>query len=394
MAPAMQKICVITGSRAEYGLLRPLLSVLHSDPDITLQIVATGMHLSKKFGQTYKQIEADGFSVTAQVEILREGGGDGEADIAAATGTGIKEFIRAFQRLAPDLIVVLGDRYEIFAAATAATFAKIPIGHLHGGELTFGAVDDALRHCITKMSHLHFCSNERYRQRVIQMGEQPDCTFNVGALGAEIIRNGDYLDAADLEADLQLDLQNTQTFLITFHPETLADEPPAHQFQAVLTALEQFHQAQLIFTMPNADAHNQELWDLVDHFVGQNEDLRKSFVSLGSKRYLSLLKETAVVIGNSSSGILEAPLLATPTVNIGDRQKGRLCATSIFHAPCDPKAIASAIHQALKLSKEKIDAVSEAIFPELPTAHLISSHLKTSLPRHIRKSFHDIEMKT
>jgi GDP/UDP-N,N'-diacetylbacillosamine 2-epimerase (hydrolysing) len=326
----MRKICVITGTRAEYGLLRWVMQGIKDDPELKLQVIATGMHLSPEFGLTYLAIEQDGFQVDRKVEMLTSS--DTAVGVAKSMGLGMIGFADALNELQPDLIVVLGDRFEIFAAVSAALVARIPVGHLHGGESTEGAFDEALRHSITKMSHLHFVAAEPYRRRVIQLGEQPDRVFLVGGLGMDNIRRLQLLDRAALEASIDFKLA-PKNLLITFHPVTLETATAASQMEELLAALSELKETALIFTFPNADTDGRLLIKMVQEFVAQHDNSR-AFTSLGQLRYLSCVACVDGVIGNSSSGIIEVPSFKKGTINIGDRQRGRLQAESVIN--CNP----------------------------------------------------------
>ena len=334
-----RKICVITGTRAEYGLLRWVMQGIKDDPDLTLQIIATGMHLSPEFGLTYREIEQDGFQIDRKVEMLTSS--DTPVGIAKSMGLGLIGFADALNELRPDLIVVLGDRFEIFAAVSAALVARIPVAHLHGGETTQGAFDEALRHSITKMAHLHFVAAEEYRRRVIQLGEQPEHVFLVGGLGIDNIKRLTLLGRAELEASLDFNL-GLKNLLITFHPVTLETATAADQMAELLAALAELKDTQLIFTLPNADTDGRALIRMVQQFVTQHLNAR-AYTSLGQLRYLSCIAQVDGVVGNSSSGLLEVPSFKTGTINIGDRQRGRLQATSVIN--CEPirQGIAAAL---------------------------------------------------
>ena len=325
-----RKICVITGTRAEYGLLRWVMQGVKDDPELTLQVIATGMHLSPEFGLTYREIERDGFQIDRKVEMLTSS--DTPVGIAKSMGLGLIGFADALNELRPDLIVVLGDRFEIFAAVAAALVARIPVAHLHGGETTQGAFDEALRHSITKMSHLHFVAAEEYRRRVIQLGEQPERVFLVGGLGIDNIKCLKLLDHAELEASLDFKL-GLKNLLITFHPVTLETATAVDQMAELLAALAELKDTQLIFTLPNADTDGRALIGMVHQFVAQHVNAH-AFASLGQLRYLSCIDHVDGVVGNSSSGLLEVPSFKKGTINIGDRQRGRLQAESVIN--CEP----------------------------------------------------------
>lgn len=329
-----RKVCVVTGSRSEYGLLRWVMQGIKDEPTLTLQIIATGMHLSPRFGNTYREIEGDGFVIDRKVEILTED--DTPVGIAKSMGNGMIGFADALNELCPDLIVVLGDRFEILSAVAAALVAQIPVAHIHGGELTEGNFDDSLRHSITKMSHLHFVAAEEYRNRVIQLGESPDRVFNVGGLGVDNITRIDLISRDELEQELKFAFQK-QNLLVTFHPVTLDQDYGIEQMIELLNALDSFPEIGLIFTMPNADTGGRWITDLIENYVESHSNA-VSFMSLGAKRYLSVMACVDGVIGNSSSGLLEAPSLRVGTVNVGDRQRGRIQAESVIS--CEPTLLA------------------------------------------------------
>lgn len=334
-----RKICVITGTRAEYGLLRWVMQGIKDDPELTLQIIATGMHLSPEFGLTYREIEKNGFQIDRKVEMLTSS--DTSVGIAKSMGLGLIGFADALNELGPDLIVVLGDRFEIFSAVSAALVARIPVAHLHGGETTVGAFDEALRHSITKMSHLHFVAAEEYRQRVIQLGEQPDRVFLVGGLGIDSIKRLELLDRAELEASLDFKL-GPKNLLITFHPVTLETATAADQMAELLAALVDLMDTQLIFTLPNADTDGRALIKMVEQFVAQHANARV-YTSLGQLRYFSCIAQVDGVVGNSSSGLTEVPSFKKGTINIGDRQRGRLQAASVINCESTRESISIAL---------------------------------------------------
>jgi GDP/UDP-N,N'-diacetylbacillosamine 2-epimerase (hydrolysing) len=335
-----RKICVITGTRAEYGLLRWVMQGIKDDADLNLQVIATGMHLSPEFGLTYKAIEADGFEIDRKVEILTSS--DTPVGIAKSMGLGMIGFADALNELNPDLIVVLGDRFEIFSAVSAALVARIPVAHLHGGESTEGLIDEAIRHSITKMSHLHFVAAGEYKQRVIQLGEQPERVFLVGGLGIDNIKRLKLLERNTLEADLGFKFDK-RNLLITFHPVTLEKASAVKQMQELLSALAKLEDTQLIFTMPNADTDGRSLIKMVEQFSSQYPNAH-AFTSLGQLRYLSCLAQVDGVVGNSSSGLAEVPSFKKGTINIGDRQRGRLQATSVINCEATQQNISDAIY--------------------------------------------------
>ena len=335
-------VCVVTGSRAEYGLLRGLMREIARREELKLQIIVTGMHLSPDFGYTYREIEADGFAIDAKVEMLLSS--DTPLGVTKSVGLGTMGMGEALDRLKPDLLLLLGDRFEILAAAVAATIAGIPIAHLHGGEITEGVMDDAIRHAITKMSHLHFTSAEGHRARVIQMGEDPERVFNVGAPGVDEAVNTHLLDKSAMEKELRVTLKEP-VLLLTYHPVLISGDP-AHGLNELLAALGELD-ASFVFTRPNADPGGRILNHLIDAFVASRPGRATAVTSLGQQRYISMLAIADVVVGNSSSGLIEAPAMGTPTVNVGTRQSRRLRGESVIDAAEDRESIAAAIRQAL-----------------------------------------------
>jgi GDP/UDP-N,N'-diacetylbacillosamine 2-epimerase (hydrolysing) len=345
----MRKVCIITATRAEYGLLKPLMQLIKESDQLQLQIIATGAHLSPEFGLTYKNIENDGFVIDEKVEILLSS--DTPSSIAKTMGIAVMGMADVLPRLRPDLIVILGDRYEMLSIASAVTIFKIPIAHLHGGEITEGAYDDAIRHSVTKMSHLHFTSTEEYRNRVIQMGENPETVFNVGAIGLDNIRDLKLLSKGELEADLDIKFKK-YNYQVTFHPETLGNLSSEEQFRNLLNVIERQVDSFFIFTKANADTDGRIINQMIDEFVTKHADIARCFSSLGTLRFLSVVKISTAIVGNSSSGILEAPSLFTPTINIGDRQKGRIQASSIINVDNSEKGIASGFESVKKMIAE------------------------------------------
>lgn len=323
----MKKICVVTGTRAEYGLLRWVMQGIQDEPGLILQIIATGAHLSPEFGLTWRNIAEDGFVIDAKVEMLL--GSDTPVGITKSLGLAVAGFADALAALQPDLLLVLGDRYEILGAVTAATMARIPIAHLHGGEVTEGAFDDAIRHAITKMSHLHFVAADDYRLRVLQLGEAPEHVHNVGGLGVDNILRMKLLERAELEQSLNFKF-GLRNLLVTFHPVTLEPGASEAQMAELLTALDRLPDTRLLFTMPNADNESRRLGEMLHAFAARRPDTAKVWPSLGQLRYLSCLRYVDGVVGNSSSGLSEAPSFRIGTINIGERQQGRLKAASII----------------------------------------------------------------
>lgn len=336
----MRKICVITGTRAEYGLLSRLMKMIRDDEGTQLQIVATNMHLSPKFGNTYQEIENDGFTIDYKVPIIDENAPDTAATTVKSMAKAVAGFADAYEALKPDLIVILGDRYEMLAAASAALLFRIPIVHLYGGEITEGAYDDAIRHCITKMSHLHFTSTEAYRQRVIQLGEQPERVFCVGAIGVENTKRVPLMSQAEVEENLGFKLDKN-TVLATYHPVT-NDVSSVDDF---FKALDEAKDLRILFTMPNSDTGGQIIVDKINQFVARHPDRSIAFKSLGMRRYLSVLQYVGAVIGNSSSGLVEVPSFHIPTLNIGSRQQGRAAGDSVVHCAADFASIKNGLHE-------------------------------------------------
>lgn len=354
----MRKICVVTGSRAEYGLLSRLMKAIKADKELQLQIIATNMHLSPEFGLTYLEIEADGFTIDKKVEMLLSS--DTSNATTKSVGLGMIGFADAYEDLKPDLILMLGDRFEMMAAVPAALFYKIPVAHLHGGEVTEGAYDDCIRHAITKMSHLHFTSTEAYRKRVIQMGESPERVFNVGAIGVENTKLVPLMTKEELEASLDFELSD-KCLLVTYHPVTLENASAAEQSEHLLRALDSFKDYKILFTMPNSDTNGRIIMQKIEEYVEANTDRCKAFKSLGLKRYLSALKYVTAVVGNSSSGIIEVPSFGIPTLNIGIRQKGRIAADSVIHCGTTEEEIRQGLSHALSL--EALAAAKNTVNP-------------------------------
>jgi UDP-hydrolysing UDP-N-acetyl-D-glucosamine 2-epimerase len=351
-----RKIAVVTGTRAEYGLLYWILQKTHGDPDLILQLVVTGMHLSPEFGLTVKEIEADGFPISERVEMLLSS--DTEVGLSTSMGLGIMGFASAFSRLRPDILVLLGDRFEILAAATAAVVARIPIAHIHGGESSEGAIDEAFRHAVTKMSHIHFPAVDLYARRIRQMGEDPEKIFTLGAPGLDHIYLTHLPEREDLQSELGIDLTKGVA-LITYHAVTL-EFSTARQHMANLLAAIGGRDLTLVFTYANADTGGRVINQMIEEFV-KNEPHAYAFPSLGQRRYLGLLRMADVMVGNSSSGIIEAPSFKLPVVNIGDRQRGRVRAANVIDCGVQRQEISMALDQAL--SREFRESLKDLVNP-------------------------------
>ena len=382
-----RRVCIVTGTRAEYGLLRWVMQGIRDTAGLELQIIATGMHLAPEFGLTYREIEKDGFAIDRKVEMLLSS--DTPLGVSKSMGLGVIGIGEALQQLQPDLLLILGDRFEIFATAAAALIARIPVAHVHGGEATEGLIDEALRHSITKMSHLHFVAAEEYRRRVIQLGEQPERVFLVGGLGIDNIKRLQLLEREALERALDFKL-GKRNLLITFHPVTLEHSTCGEQMEELLAALSSLSDTHLIFTMPNADTDGRELINLINRFVAGRANAR-AFTSLGQLRYLSCMKWADAVVGNSSSGLIEAPSLGVPTLNIGDRQRGRLRADSVVDCPPERTAIAAAIDRLLTLeARERARTVSNPYGDGGASERIVATLATTSLQDVLKKRFYDL----
>ena len=340
----MRKIAVITGTRAEFGILTPLLNKIKNHPDLELQLVVCAMHLSPEFGYTIKDITAAGFKADKKVECLLSS--DSSVGVSKSVGLALISFAEAFEELEPDLIVILGDRTEMMAAAMSATIANIPIAHIHGGETTEGAYDESIRHAITKMSYLHFASTSDYRKRILQLGESPDRVFNVGAMGLDSVNELNLLNKEEFQNSIDFKLAE-KNILITYHPVTLESKTANTQFQSILNVLDKLEKTNFIFTYSNSDKEGRIINQMIEEFVSNNKERSVSFESLGQLRYLSALKHIDVVIGNSSSGILEVPFFNIPTINIGDRQKGRISSDSVIHSAVNEEEINKAIEKGI-----------------------------------------------
>ena len=385
----MRKICVVTGTRAEYGLLSRLIRMIDESEKTQLQLLATNMHLSPTYGETYKEIEADGFKIDRKIPIIEEGKNDAVATLKSMAKA-VAGFADAFNELKPDIVALLGDRYEILAAAEAALIEKIPIAHIHGGEVTEGAYDDAIRHSITKMSHLHFPSIEPYRKRIIQMGENPERVFTVGAIGVENIKRIPLLSKTEAEQSIGFAL-DINTILVTYHPVTLGPDSMKRDIVDFMSVLDENRDLRIIFTMPNSDNGSEVIVEAINDFVRSNKDRAVAFKSLGLKRYLSVMKEVGAVVGNSSSGIVEVPSFGVPTLNIGDRQKGRLAAESVVNCGTDKESIKFGLNKVLSTDFQNFCKTVENPYGRENTAEKIFKVISSyPLDNIIQKHFYDL----
>lgn len=385
----MKKVCVVTGTRAEYGLLKPVIEKIYKSDIMELQLVVTGMHLSDEFGLTYREIEEDGYPIYARIDMRLDS--DTPVGITKSMGNALLGFADCYEADRPDIVVILGDRYEVFMAASAAMIARIPIAHIHGGEKTEGAVDEAIRHSITKMSHLHFTATEEYRRRVIQLGEQPETVHNVGALGIENIRTLKLLGREELEKSIDFHLSE-QTIMLTYHPVTLENLTAEKQFRNILDVLDKHPELSVIFTKANSDTDGRIINRMIDEYVADNHERCRAYTSLGQLRYLSALQFCAAVIGNSSSGMIEVPSFGIPTINIGDRQKGRLCAESVISCGNSVRDIENALQQALSCEFRDKTADIKNPYEKEGTSDAIIAILKDAFNKGIdlKKKFYDM----
>ena len=382
-----RKICVVTGSRAEYGILRSLMSSIKNDPALTLQVIATNQHLSKLQGETYKEIERDGFTIDYKVYMADDDAPDNANTTAKAISRGVSGFADAFDALKPDMLLILGDRYEMLAVASTSLIYKIPIAHLHGGEITEGAFDDSIRHAITKMSHLHFTSTEVYRKRVIQLGEQPDRVFNVGALGVENVMKTDFMSKEEIEQSLDFQISD-KCLLCTYHPVTLSEMSSETQVLNLLEALDGHQDYHIIFTYSNSDTNSQIIIKRIREYVDTNRERCMFIPSLGQRRYFSVLKYMTAVIGNSSSGIIEVPSFGIPTLDIGDRQKGRIAAASVIHCGYSTEEIEDGLKKVIAYSSSKIN---NPYYHEGTCDTILNVIRNYPLDNIIQKHFYDIQ---
>lgn len=383
----MRKICFITGTRAEYGLLSRLMHLVKNSDVCQLQVIATNMHLMPEYGNTYKEIEADGFVIHEKVPMPKPS--DDAAGVLSSMAVELEGMNQALCRLAPDMAVILGDRYEMHIAATVCMLQRIPIAHLHGGEISEGAVDDSIRHCITKMSSLHFTSTEEYRRRVIQLGEQPGRVFNVGAIGVENLQQVPLMSKEELEASLGFAFDEN-TVMCTYHPVTLGNRTPTDEIRDFLEALNVFPHLRVLFTMPNSDQGGDAIKAAIEEYCLKNPRC-KAFTSLGMRRYLSALRYVSAVIGNSSSGILEVPSAHIPTLNIGDRQKGRTRGLSVLDCGSEFSSIVAGLKTVLSPSFRQLAATAANPYEKAGTAQAIFEVVSTcSLDQLKQKSFYNL----
>lgn len=384
----MRKICVVTGTRAEYGLLSRLMRLIDESADCQLQVIATNMHLLPEYGNTYQEIERDGFHIDAKVPMRKlSDDAYGVIDSMAEEMKGMNEVLR---QLHPDMVVILGDRYEMLVTATVAMLQRIPIAHLHGGEISEGAVDDSIRHAITKMSSLHFTSTEDYRHRVIQLGEQPDRVFYVGAVGVENLKTIPLLSKRELEDSLSFTFDR-ETILVTYHPVTLGNRSSKDEIDDFLSALDAFMGLKVLFTMPNSDQGSDVIRQTIDTYCSMHPNRCKCYSSLGLKRYLSVLQYVEAVVGNSSSGILEVPSAHIPTLNIGDRQKGRTHGDSVYDCTSDKESVIKGLDMVLSSSFKEIALKASNPYDKENTAQSVFDVISTyPLDELKQKSFYNL----
>lgn len=384
----MRKIAVFTGTRAEYGLLYWIIKALHESERCELQLLVGGMHLSHEFGYTVNQIEQDGFPIIERMEFLLSS--DSPVAICKSMGLALIAGAEALQRHQPDLLVILGDRFESMAIAQAAMVAQVPIAHLHGGETTEGLIDEAVRHSITKMAHLHFTATEEYRQRVIQLGEQSNRVFNVGAPGIDSIHRLPLLSIDDLPGAIGFELDKPY-FVVTYHPVTLASNGASESLKNLLSVLEAYKNYQLVISYPNADTHGRQLIEILDAYLKKNPQRVCLVQSLGQLRYLSVLKHCEAVLGNSSSGLIEAPTFGIPTLNIGDRQKGRLAGETVVHCGESKKAIETAMKKIINPAYQEACKQTENPYGSGNSSEeIVSKLLNEPLEGIVTKSFFDL----
>ncbi len=389
----MKKVCVVTATRAEYGLLKPVIKQIYESNRLALQLVVTGAHLSPEFGHTYQEIENDGYPIIAKIEMLLSS--DTNVGITKSMAIALLGFADFFEQYKPNIVVILGDRYEMLMVATAAMLARIPIAHIHGGEITQGAYDDAIRHSITKMSKLHFAATEEYRKRIIQLGEQPEYVFNVGALGVENIKKISLWSKKRLEENLNFSF-NRKTIMVTYHPVTLDNMASEVQFANLLRAIDKYKNVGVIFTKANADTSGRIINKMIDEYVEENKGRCIAFTSLGQVRYLSSLQFCSAVVGNSSSGIIEVPSFHIPTIDIGNRQQGRMAAKTVLHCGYEIVEIEKALEKALSASFHKeIERYSNP-YEGYNTSQTIVERIEFALDRgiEIKKEFYNMKVES
>jgi len=384
-----RKICVSTGSRADYGLLRQLMRLIKDDNNCELQIIVTGSHLEEKFGYTARVIEEDGFKVDKCINMSLFS--TDSALLIQSMGSGLSGFGEAFSELRPDVLILLGDRYEALLAAQAAAISRLPIAHIHGGEATFGSMDEMFRHAITKLSHLHFVAAHEYRMRVIQMGETPNNVFNVGSPGLDEINNYDWFSKEILERRIDLDLSG-DVILVTYHPATHSDERPDLAMEEILKALDNFPMVNVIFTYPSADPGAEKIIEKIEQYVNDNSHRSAIVISAGRELYLNLARIAKVILGNSSSGLIEIPFIKRPTINVGERQKGRIRALSVIDVPVDALKISSALDRVMTGRFDSFIEKTESLYGSGNSSQKILELLKGELPP-VSKIFHDLEFK-
>tara|TARA_A100001015_G_scaffold321552_1_gene452923 strand:+ start:4488 stop:5651 length:1164 start_codon:yes stop_codon:yes gene_type:complete len=382
-----KRICIITGSRAEYGLIYWLIKEVKADQDLELQLIVTGMHLSSEYGSTYKEIEKD-FKIRKKIDINLVS--DTSVGISRSMGIAQTSFSQAFKELKPDLLVLTGDRYETFSAASSAMISKIPIAHIHGGELTKGSWDDTIRHCISKMAHLHFTATEEYKKRVIQLGEQPSKVFNIGGMGIESIKRLKLLSKIEFEKSIKFKL-NTKNIIVTFHPSTLDNQSSKKQFKELLDAIKDLKDTNIIFTKTNSDTGGKEINKMIDFYTSQHHENSIGIISLGHLRYLSALQYVDVVVGNSSSGILEAPSFKIGTINIGNRQEGRIKAKSVVDCKAKKKDILKSLNKIYsKNFQNMLSTVKNPYDNGLSSKKILKQLKKIKLDNILKKNFFNI----
>ncbi len=382
-----KRVCIFTGGRAEYGILRPLLTEIKKNKCLELKLVVSGMHMSREFGLTYKIIEKDGFKCDEKIEMILSS--DTPVAVSKSVGLGLISFSEAFNRIKPDILILLGDRFETFSAATAAMISRIPIAHIQGGEMTYGAIDDHFRHAITKMSQLHFVTTNDYKKRVIQLGEHPRNIFNVGALNVDSMKKVKVLKKSEVEKRIKISLQK-KTILVTFHPITLEKETAENYFKNVIEALDDFRECNIIFTKTNADTEGRIINSLIDEYIIYNKNA-VSFISMGQELYISSLRYVDLVLGNSSSGIIETPTFKVPTVNIGDREKGRIMAKNIINCNYTKTDIKRAISKGLSLDFKKKIKYMKSPYDNGETAKKICKIMQNyKIPNNTKKEFYNL----